>query len=314
MEFQYKGLRAELDRVEVTEEELNRRMEQLRRQNPDLTVITDRPSQLGDEVILDYAGTVDGVAFEGGTAEKQALTLGSGMFIPGFEEQLVGKNVGDEVTVKVTFPKDYGHTALAGKAAEFACRLHEIRVRGEYALDDRFARAVGHCKDLATMRGMVAQSLRSYYDEKSERELQDRLIRQAADTLDYTPSHDALEQAARQQLETLVAQLGQRGLTLAQYCSFMKTTQEELLEDMREDSAQLLRVQEAVNRIAKAENVRATAEEIAEAFQQVAASNHMTAEELTQYYDAALAAAIESSVVHAKVLQLVREAAVITNE
>lgn len=311
MPFIYRGLHAELDRVDVTEEELNRRMEQLRRQTPDITVITGRPSQLGDEVILDYSGTVDGVAFEGGTAKMQALTLGSGMFIPGFEEQLVGKNVGEQVIVKVTFPGDYGHKALAGKAAEFDCLIHQLRTRGEYAMDDRFAREVGHCDNLETMRKMVAQSLREYYDEKSEQDLQDRLIRQAADTLDFTPSPEALERTARQQLETLSAQLNQRGLTLAQYCSFMKTSQEELLEDMREDSAQLLRVQEAVAQIAKAEEISATAEEIGEAFSRVAAANGMTEAELTQHYDPALAAAIESSVIHAKVLQLVRDAAVI---
>lgn len=312
MSFIYKGLKADLDRYEVTEEELNRRMEQLRRQNPDVTPITDRPSQLGDEVILDYAGTVDGVAFEGGTAKMQALTLGSGMFIPGFEDQLVGKNVGDKVTVKVTFPENYGHTDLAGKAAEFACEIHEIRVHGEYAMDDRFAKEVGHCENLETMRKMVARTLRDYYDEKAERDLQDRLIRQAADTLEFTPSPEALEQTARQQLETLVAQLNQRGLTLPQYCSFMQTTQEEILEDMRQDSAQLLRVQETVERIAALEDIKATAEEIAEAFGQVATANGMTPEELTQYYDTELATAIESSVIHAKVLQFVREAAEVT--
>lgn len=311
MEFQYRGLKARLERVEVTQEEVDRRMEQLRRQTPDLTEITDRPSQLGDELVLDYAGTIDGVAFAGGTAEKQTLTLGSGMFIPGFEEQLLGKRPGERVVVDVTFPENYGHAELAGKAARFDCLVHAIRVKGEYALDDRFAREVGHCKDLATMRSMVAASLRSYYDEKSERELQDRLIRLAADTLEFTPTKEAVETTAKQLLGNMEAQLYQRGLTLAQYCEFSKTTEAELMEDLRHDALPLLRVQAAVELIAELEQVRATAEEIADAFNHVAESNGLTSEQLMQAYDPALASAIEASVVQAKVLRLVRDAAVV---
>ena len=104
MEFQYKNLKGKLEHVEVTDSEVDRQIERLRQQTPEVTVITDRPSTLGDELVLDYVGTCDGVAFEGGTAQNQTLTLGSGMFIPGFEEQLLGKNAGDHVTVLVAFP------------------------------------------------------------------------------------------------------------------------------------------------------------------------------------------------------------------
>ncbi len=312
MEFQYKGLHAKLERVEVTQEELNRRMDQLRRQNPDITEITDRPSQLGDELVLDYAGSIDGVSFEGGTAQMQTLTLGSGTFIPGFEEQLLGKRTGEQVTVHVTFPEDYGHKSVAGKAADFDCHIHAIRLHGEYAMDDRFAREVGHCENLQAMREMVAASLRSYYDEKSEQELQDNLIRQAAETLDFTPTEEALDRTAEMLMGNLKAQLYQRGLTLEQYCEFDKTTPEALLEDMRHDAAPMLRVDAAVDRIAALENIRATAEEIGEAFANVAQSNGLTQEQLLQAYDPALAKAIEGSVIQAKVLQFVREHAIVS--
>lgn len=312
MEFQYKGLHAKLERVEVTQEELNRRMEQLRRQTPDITEITNRPSQLGDELVLDYAGSIDGVAFDGGTAQMQTLTLGSGMFIPGFEEQLLGKRPGEQVTVHVTFPEQYGHKALAGKAADFDCHIHAIRIHGEYAMDDRFAREVGHCENLQAMRDMVAASLRAYYDEKSERELQDNLIRQAAATLDFTPTEEELDATAEMLMGNLKAQLNQRGLTLEQYCEFDKTTPEALLEDMRHDAAPMLRVDAAVTRIAALENIRATAEEIGEAFANVAQSNGLTQEQLLQAYDPELASAIEGSVIQAKVLQFVRDHAIVS--
>ena len=139
MEFTYTGLRATLERIRVTDVEVDRQLERLQQQYPCVHVITDRPAQNGDELVLDYAGFCDGNQFEGGTAEKQTLTLGSGMFIPGFEEQLVGTKPGDDVTVLVRFPDEYHAAELAGKAAEFRCHVHEIRTSTPYELGDSFA-------------------------------------------------------------------------------------------------------------------------------------------------------------------------------
>ena len=143
MAFQYLGLRAKLEHVDVTEEEVNRQLVRLQQQSQRRTPVFDRPSQNGDELVLDYAGFADGKQFAGGTAEKQTLVLGSGTFIPGFEEQLLGKNPGDDVTVHVTFPAAYHAPDLAGKDAEFRCHIHEIRTVAPYALDDVFAKEVG---------------------------------------------------------------------------------------------------------------------------------------------------------------------------
>ncbi len=128
MSFTYKGLSAQLDRHIVTDAEVDRQLERLQQQNPRIATVKDRPTENGDEVVLDYAGFCDGVQFPGGTAEKQTLTLGSGAFIPGFEEQLLDKVPGEEVVVKVTFPQQYHAENLAGKEAEFRCKIHEIRV------------------------------------------------------------------------------------------------------------------------------------------------------------------------------------------
>ena len=127
-------------------------VEQVRQQNPRIAVVTDRPTQNGDEVVLDYAGFCDGVQFPGGTAEKQTLVLGSGTFIPGFEEQLLDKVPGEEVVVKVMFPAQYHSEDLAGKAAEFRCKIHEIRVKTQYELDDTFAKEIGGCETMEQMR------------------------------------------------------------------------------------------------------------------------------------------------------------------
>ncbi|MBQ7330071.1 MAG: FKBP-type peptidyl-prolyl cis-trans isomerase, partial [Oscillospiraceae bacterium] len=144
MAFTYRGLTAEYTRHIVTSEEVDKNMHRLMEQNPRIAEVTDRPTENGDEVILDYAGFCDGEQFPGGTAENQTLVLGSGMFIPGFEEQLLDKVPGQEVMVEVTFPQQYHAENLAGKAAQFQCKIKAIRVKTPYELDDTFAKEVGH--------------------------------------------------------------------------------------------------------------------------------------------------------------------------
>lgn len=312
MEFQYKGLKATLEHVSVTDTEIDRRLEQLRQQSPSITRITDRLTQLGDEVVLDYAGTCDGVAFEGGTAQDQCLTLGSGMFIPGFEEQLIGCEVGSDVTVSVTFPTSYPHQALAGRDAEFVCRIKAIQVRREYALDDTFAREVGHCENLEAMRTAMGESLRSYYEERSEQELLQRLMHQAAENLNHQPDETALAEAMEQAVQTLEAQLAQKGLRLEDYCRFMNTTREQLLEDQRADATEQLRVQAAIRAIAAAEQLEASEKEIADACAEICRTNHITAQQLQSVYDDAFAKTVRMNVIGAKVLRLLRTYAEVT--
>ena len=226
MSFTYKGLSAQLNKHTVTDAELDKQIERLQMQNPRIAVITDRPTQAGDEVVLDYAGFCDGTQFAGGTAENQTLVLGSGMFIPGFEEQLLDKVPEEPVIVKVTFPKEYHAPELAGKEAEFHCTIHEIRVKTQYDLDDVFAQEIGGCYTFAEMRQQLRKSMQDFTDQRGEMDLQDRLLRQAAATLTYTVDPQALENAVSEQLQNLEAQLAQQGLNLKMYCDFMKTTEE----------------------------------------------------------------------------------------
>ena len=311
MSFTYKGLKARYDRHLVTDEEVDRQIQRLREQNPRVAVVKDRPTQSGDEVVLDYAGYCDGVQFPGGTAERQTLVLGSGMFIPGFEEQLIDKVPGEKVIVKVTFPEQYHAGELAGKAAEFHCTLHEIRVKTPYELDDVFAQEVGGCYTFEEMREQMAKSLQDFTDERGEMDLQDRLLRQAAETLDFTPSPEALEAAVEGQLQNLQAQLVQQGLNLEMYCQFMNTTPEALREDARPSAEATLRIQAAVEEIARLEGLEASQEEIGEALAVVAQQNKMTVEELKPYYDTEFEKAIIKSVLTSKVMGLIRDAATV---
>ena len=312
MSFTYKGLKAVLERHIVTDAEVDRQIERLQQQNPRIADITDRATQSGDEVVLDYAGFCDGEQFAGGTAENQTLVLGSGQFIPGFEEQLLDKVPGEKVTVKVTFPTEYHAPDLAGKEAEFRCTIHEIRVKTAYELDDTFAKEVGQCETMDEMRRKMKQSLQAYADEQGEMDLQDQLIRMAADTLELEISAEELKKGVDEQMGTMTAQLAQQGLNLEMYCSFMGTTEEQMRADAEESAKAAIRIKAATDKIAELEKLEATQEEIGVACATIARQNHMTIEQLKPYYDAEFEAAVIRTVLMSKAMKVVRDAAEVT--
>ena len=311
MSFTYRGLKGQLSKHIITDEEVDRQLHRLMQQSPRIAVVKDRPTELGDEVVLDYAGFCDGEQFAGGTAENQTLVLGSGMFIPGFEEQLVDKVPEEKVIVKVTFPEQYHSEALAGKDAEFHCTIHEIRVKTPYEMDDTFAKEVGHCETLAEMKQKLKESLQAYTDEQGEMELQDQLLRQAAASLDFEITEAALEREMDEQLRTMEAQLSQQGLNLDMYCSFMNTTREALREESRAAAEANLRNQEAIDQIVMLEKIEPSEQEIGEAIALICRQNGLTAEQLKPYYTAEFEKAVIRSVLTSKVMRLIRDAATI---
>ena len=312
MSFTYKGLSAQYSRHIITSEEIDRQLERLRQQNPRIAAVTDRPTENGDEVVLNYAGFCDGVQFPGGTAEMQTPVLGSGTFIPGFEEQLLNKVPGEDVTVHVTFPQQYHSADLAGKAAEFRCKILEIRIKTAYELDDTFAKEVGGCETLEEMRKKLGESLQAYTDERGEMDLQDRLLRMAADTLEFEPSEAQINAALDEQMQNMSAQLAQQGLSLELYCQFMNTTEEKLREDARAGAVASVRIQAAIELIVELEGLEATKEDIGEAVALVCRQNNLTLEQLKPYYDAEFEAALIRSVLTTKAMELVRASAQIT--
>ena len=312
MAFTYKGLKAELKKHIITDEELDKQIERVRQQNPRIAVIKDRPTENGDEVVLDYAGYCDGVQFPGGTAENQTLVLGSGQFIPGFEEQLLDKVCEEPVLVEVTFPTEYHAPELAGKKAEFRCTIHEIRVKTQYELDDTFAQEVAGCYTFEEMREVLRKDMQAYTDQRGEMDLQDRLLRQAAETLDYTVDPEALEKAVTEQLQNMEAQLAQKGLNLQMYCSFMGTTEEQLRKDAYPAAEAALRNMAAVDKIVELEKIEATQEELAQALTAIAQNNGITVEQLKDFYDEEFEKAVMRSVLTSKVMAFIREAADVT--
>lgn len=313
MEFIYKGLEAEFDRHIVTDGEVDTQIERLRQQTPNVKVITDRAAQNGDELLLDYAGFCDGEQFAGGTAEQQTLVLGSGMFIPGFEDQLIGAKPGDEVTVNVTFPEQYHAENLAGKAAKFECRVHEIREKSVYELDDNFAQALG-LESFDKLREAVRQSIQNYTDERGQMDLDDRLIRMAAQSMAFEPTEEEIEKAMDEQMDALAAQLAQQGLSLEMYAQFTGKEIAELREEQRGEAQENLRIRTAIEKIVELESITVSEEDMAEAIGEVANQNNLTAEEMKPYINEEFLDAVKRSVELKKTMKIVRESAVLTEK
>lgn len=312
MSFTYLNLQGKLEHVTATAEDIDRQMQRLLQANPRIIPVTGRAAALGDELVLDYAGFSEGVQFPGGTAQMQTLTLGSGMFIPGFEEQLVGVNIGDDVTVTVTFPTEYHAPELAGKNAEFRCHVHEIRTHDSYQLDDTFAKEIGQCENMEQMRENMGKALQDYYNQRAEQELRWQLMHQAAATVEEQPTDEELDRMVEAQMETLTAQLAQKGLTLEAYCQFTGSDEKKLREDMRPDALEAFRTQKAVEKIAQLENLTVTDEEMDAAIQRICADNHMSAEDLKPYFDNGFLTVVRQQMLRDKATEVVRRSARIT--
>ena len=307
MSFTYKGLKGKLERHIVTEEEVNRQIQRIRDQKPRIQEVNDRPTEQGDEVVLDYAGFCNGEQFAGGTAEKQTLVLGSGTFIPGFEEQLLDKVPGEKVIVKVTFPTQYHAPELAGKEAEFHCTIHAIRVKTAYDLDDTFAQEVGGCYTFEEFKEQLTQSMQQYADQQGQMDLQDSLLRQAAATLELEVTPERLAEAVEAQIQGMRAQLAQQGLTLEMYCQFMNTTEEQLRADAKPEAEASVRMRAAIEKIVELEKLEATEQEFEDACQVVCRRNNVNREQLEENMDEQLRLMIVNSVLAGKVMRLIMD-------
>lgn len=298
----YKGLKAVRERIIVPDAQVDRQIDAILQSQMKIVPVTGRPAQAGDEVVLDYAGEVGGEYFQGGTAEGQTLVLGSGMFIPGFEEQLIGHNTGDSVNVRVTFPEKYHAAELAGKAAVFHCKLHEIRLKESYKADDEFARAVGGCDTFAEFRESMKEAMQAYADQQAENELKEQLLNQVCENASFEISDEQINAALDLLMQSMENQLARQGLNMDMYCQFMNTSREALREDNRNEARRNVERQLAVAEIAIAENITPDEESVARTLQQIAQDNKMTIDQLQPHMDEAFQAAVAQSVITEKVL------------
>ena len=261
---QYKGLEVVKTIQIVTDEMVMQQLEEVRKQNQKTIVITDRAAELGDEVILDYAGFVGEHQFDGGTAEMQSLVLGSGMFIPGFEEQLVGAAIGAEVDVNVTFPEQYHAPDLAGQAAVFRCKIHEIHSKEMYPMDDTFAQGVAGLATLEEMKDVLKKNMVEYSEQMAASQLNDKVLEALVAQCEEV---EIPEEMMAAEVESAVArisqQMAQQGIPMEAYLQFYGKTMEEFRKDLRPQAENSLKARLALEEIARLENITVSDEELA---------------------------------------------------
>lgn len=267
---EYKGIEVEKKEYNVQEEDIQKELDDLLEKGARMIAVEDRPVKEEDMIILDYKGTIDGVPFEGGSAEKWSLTVGSGQFIPGFEEQLVGKNIDEETEVKVTFPEDYHAKDLAGKGAVFEVIIHEIKEKEIPQLDDEFAKDVSEFDTLDELKNNIKENLEKSAENKSEQELRNKIIELVTDKIDIKIPDAVIERQVDNMLMDFGYNLQYQGLNLEYYLQATGITEESLREQMRPDAAKIVKNEIVIEKIGEQENIIATDEDIDEQIEKMA--------------------------------------------
>lgn len=248
---------------------VEKELEALQKRNARL-VSVDREAQDGDTVIIDYAGFVGEDQFEGGTAENHSLKLGSGAFIPGFEEQLIGKKAGEEVEVKVTFPEEYHAPDLAGKEAVFKCKVHEVKAEELPKLDDDFASDVSEFDTLDEFKKDLQEKLEESAKKTAVQKMQDAAVRAVVDANDFDIPEVIVDDEIQAMIRDFDRQLSYQGLNIQQFMQFSGKEMEEIKKEFKEDAEKRAKTKMVIEAVAKKENFEVTDEEIEEDLQKMA--------------------------------------------
>ncbi len=259
---QYKELETKKASIRITEKDIMAEINKVADKNARMVNVEDRAAQNGDITTIDYRGLLDGVAFEGGTAENQELTLGSGKFIPGFEEQIVGHNVGEEFNINVTFPEEYGAENLAGKAVVFEIKLHAIKVRELPTIDDEFASDVSEFDTLDAYKADVKKQLRKDAEDKARKELETTLIEKAVENAEMDIPEVMYHNQVQAMLEDMDMRLRYQGMSLEQYMQYMGVTMDKLQEIYMPQAEKSVKARLVIEQIIKDENITVTDDEV----------------------------------------------------
>lgn len=277
----YKGV--EIDKVvqEVKDEDIDKEIEALQKRNARM-VLVERPAKEGDTVLLDYSGFVGDDQFEGGTAERQELKLGSGMFIPGFEEQLVGATPGEKKDVTVTFPEDYHAEDLAGKEAVFHCLVHEIKEEQLPELDDEFAKDVSEFDTLGELKNSTRERLEKYAKASEERQMQDAALAKVVEANEVEIPSVMIEDEIDRMIQELDQQLRYQGLSVDQYVEFVGKDAKAFRDELRPDAERQVKTRMLLNGIAEAEKIEVSQEELEKELEDMAVQYQTTADKLKE--------------------------------
>lgn len=280
---EYKGLEVDKVSTRVTQKEVDAKIQEEAEKNARTITVEDRAVQDGDEVVLDFEGFVDGVAFEGGKGENYPLTIGSGSFIPGFEEQLVGAETEKEVEVKVTFPEDYHAEDLKGKEAVFKCTVHEIKAKELPEIDDEFAAEVSEFDTLEEYKADVKAKIKEQKAAEGKAKQEDQVVEQAVKNATYELPEAMVETQAEQMANDFAQRMQSQGLTMEQYFQFTGTTAEQMMEDLKPQAVKRIETRLVLEAITKAENIEISDEKLDEEIGKMAEAYKMEADKLKEF-------------------------------
>ena len=266
----YKGIEIKKIEYPVKDEDVQNEIKQMQDKNSRLVTVDDRALENGDTATIDFEGFVDGVAFEGGKAEGHELEIGSGSFIPGFEEQLVGMKVDEEKEIKVTFPKEYFSKDLAGKEAMFKVKLHEIKKKELPELDDEFAKDVSEFDTLKELKADIKSKQEKQNEEKAKYETQDAVIKELCKDVKVDIPSGMIEMEIDNMIKDIEQRLSYQGLKLEQYLQMMGKTMEDIRKEYEPQAIEGIKSRLALEAVIKAEKIEATDKEIEEKIKEMA--------------------------------------------
>ena len=278
----YKGVEVPKTEITVTDEDVDAEIKKEQEKNSRTISVEDRAAQLNDIVTIDFEGSVDGVPFDGGQATEYPLTLGSNTFIPGFEEQLVGAKVGDDVDVKVTFPEEYQAKELAGKEAIFKCAVKKIEAKELPELDDDFAKDVSEFDTLAEYKEHVKTNLEDKKADEAKRAKEDAAVDKAIENAQMDIPEAMLQTQCRQMLDDFSRRMQSQGLSMDQYFQFTGMTADKMMEDMKPQALKRIQTRLVLEKVAEVENIQPTEEEVNEEISKMAEAYKMEADKLKE--------------------------------
>ena len=278
----YKGVEVPKSEIAVTDEEVDAEVKKEQDKNARTVAVEDRAAANGDITTIDFEGFVDGVAFDGGKGTDYALTLGSGTFIPGFEDQLVGANAGDHVEVKVTFPEEYQAKELAGKEAVFQCDVKKIETKEVPELDDEFAKDVSEFDTLAEYKEDVKKKLTEKKEKEARTAKENAAVDKAIENAQMDIPELMTKTECRQMMDDFSRRMQQQGLSMEQYFQFTGQSMDKMMEDMKPQALKRIQRRLVLEKVAEAENIQPSEEEITEEIQKMADAYKMEADKIRE--------------------------------
>ena len=279
---EYKGVAVPKTNVEVTDEEVDDALKKEQEKNSRTITVEDRAAENGDIVTIDFEGSVDGEAFEGGSGKEYPLTLGSNTFIPGFEDQLVGAKVDDVVDVHVTFPEDYNSEELKGKAAVFKCTVHKIETKELPELDDDFAKDVSEFDTLEEYKNDIREDLKKKKEEEAKREKENAAVDKAVANASMEIPDAMINTQAAQMVDNFARRLSSQGMSMEQYMQYTGQNAAALQEQMKPQALKQIQTRLVLEKVVEVENIQVSEEKLEEEIQKMAKMYNMEADKLKE--------------------------------